>query len=101
MVLSNACPLYCFSTDESQTASTGAAWGNYASRMTSDGQTSTGQTGSVAEMLAAASDRVVERCGYSYNESVGMYYDNRLGLYYDQVRKREVERWSGGRGENE
>lgn len=69
--------------------------------MTSDGQTSTGQTGSVAEMLAAASDRVVERCGYSYNESVGMYYDNRLGLYYDQVRKREVERWSGGRGENE
>ena len=54
--------------------------------MTSDGQTGhAGQTGSVAEMLAAASDRVTERCGYSYNDSVGMYYDNRLGLYYDQV----------------
>ena len=44
------------------------------------------------EMLRAASDRVTEHCGYSYNDSVEMHYDNRLGLYCDQVCE------GGGRG---
>ena len=54
---------------------------------------STGQTShsgsdqtSIADMLAAASDRVVERCGYQYNEGLDMYYDASNGLYYHQVR---------------
>lgn len=46
------------------------------------GQTS--QT-SIADMLAAASDRVVERLGYEYSEAMDMYYCGSSGLYYDQV----------------
>lgn len=46
-----------------------------------------GQTTSIADMLAAASDRVVERCGYEYNEGLDMYYDANSGLYYHQVCK--------------
>ena len=41
--------------------------------------------GSIADVLAAASDRVVERCGYQYNEGLDMYYDANSGLYYHQV----------------
>ena len=40
---------------------------------------------SIADMLAAASDRVVERCGYEYHEGLDMYYDANSGLYYHQV----------------
>ena len=39
----------------------------------------------IAESLAAASDRVMERCGYLYNEGLDMYYDAYSGLYYHQV----------------
>ena len=77
-----------------QTASTEVAWSEYTSGVSSGTQTAStevawsdqaGQTGGVAEMLAAASDRVVERCGLSYDDSAGMYYDGNLGLYYDPV----------------
>ena len=77
-----------------QTASTGVAWSDYTSGVSSGSQPAStgvtwsdqaGQTGGVAEMLAAASDRVVERCGLSYDDNVGMYFDGNLGLYYDQV----------------
>lgn len=47
----------------------------------------TGQTASIADMLAAASDRVVERLGYEYSEAMDMYYCGNSGLYYDQVRE--------------
>ena len=40
---------------------------------------------SIADMLAAASDRVVERLGYEYSEAMDMYYCGSSGLYYDQV----------------
>ena len=46
------------------------------------GQTS--QT-SISDMLAAASERVLERCGLEYDETAGMYYDANSALYYDQV----------------
>ena len=86
-----------------QTTSTGVAWSDNTSGVSSGAQTTStgvawsdqaGQTGGVAEMLAAASDRVVERCGLSYDDSAGMYYDSNLGLYYDPVRWRGKE----GRG---
>lgn len=38
-------------------------------------------------MLAAASERVLERCGLEYDEMAGMYYDANSALYYDQVCK--------------
>jgi hypothetical protein len=46
------------------------------------GQTS--QT-SISDMLAAASERVLERCGLEYDETAGMYYDTNSALFYDQV----------------
>ncbi len=42
--------------------------------------------GSIADQLAAASDRVAERLGYEYSEALDMYYCGSNGLYYDQVR---------------
>jgi hypothetical protein len=36
-------------------------------------------------MLAAASERVLERCGLEYDETAGMYYDANSALFYDQV----------------
>ena len=47
----------------------------------------TGQTSqaSISDMLAAASERVLERCGLEYDEMAGMYYDANSALYYDQV----------------
>ena len=38
-------------------------------------------------MLAEASDKVSERCGFVYDERTGMYYDQSSRLYYDQVRR--------------
>ena len=46
---------------------------------------STAAQPSIADVLAAASDRVVERCGYEYNEGLDMFYDANSGLYYHQV----------------
>ncbi len=46
---------------------------------------SSGPTGDIASVLAAASDRVVEKCGYVFDDATGMYYDAGLGLYYHQV----------------
>ena len=46
------------------------------------GQTS--QT-SISDMLAAASEQVLERCGLEYDETAGMYYDANSALFYDQV----------------
>lgn len=51
---------------------------------TSLGQTS-GQTTSIADMLAAASDRALDRCGYQYDEYLDMFYDANSNLYYHQV----------------
>ena len=53
-------------------------------------EVSTSQTGqtsqaSISDMLAAASERVMERCGLEYDETAGMYYDANSALYYDQV----------------
>ena len=47
----------------------------------------TGQTSqtSISDMLAAASERVLERCGLEYDETAGMYYDANSALFYDQV----------------
>ena len=45
---------------------------------------------SIADILAAASDRVIERCGYEYNEGLDMYYDANSGLYYHQVSQKSV-----------
>ncbi len=45
---------------------------------------SSGPTGDIASVLAAASDRVVAKCGYVFDDSTGMYYDAGLGLYYHQ-----------------
>ena len=47
----------------------------------------TGQTSqtNISDMLAAASERVLERCGLEYDETAGMYYDANSALYYDQV----------------
>lgn len=42
---------------------------------------------SISDMLAAASERVMERCGYEYNEFLDMYYDANSGLYYHQESK--------------
>ena len=39
-------------------------------------------------MLAAASERVLERCGLEYDDTAGMYYDANSALYYDQVYRR-------------
>ena len=46
------------------------------------GQTS--QT-SISDMLAAASERVLERCSLEYDETAGMCYNANSALYYDQV----------------
>ena len=46
---------------------------------------STGQTSSVADILAAVSEHASQKCGYSYDETAGMYYDHRYAMYYDQV----------------
>ena len=48
------------------------------------GTAQTSQT-SISDMLAAASERVLERCGLEYDETAGMYYDANSALYYDQV----------------
>ena len=53
--------------------------GPYASQA---GQTS---QASISDMLAVASERVLERCGLEYDEVAGMYYDANSALYYDQV----------------
>ena len=56
--------------------------GGEASSTSGAGQTS--QT-SISDMLAAASERVLERCGLEYDETAGMYYDANSALFYDQV----------------
>lgn len=55
-----------------------------------DGGASTGQASqtSISDMLAAASERVLERCGLEYDDTAGMYYDANSALYYDQVYRR-------------
>ena len=59
-------------------------------QLTIQGAPSTSQAGqtsqaSISDMLAAASERVLERCGLEYDETAGMYYDANSALYYDQV----------------
>ena len=48
------------------------------------GQTSQTST-CISDMLAIASERVLERCGLEYDETAGMYYDANSALFYDQV----------------
>ena len=50
--------------------------------MTIHGRPSTSQD---ADMFAAASERVLERCGLEYDAVAGMYYDANSAPYYDQV----------------
>ena len=38
----------------------------------------------IAAMLAEASDKVSERCGFVFDEKTSMYYDQSSRLYYDQ-----------------
>jgi hypothetical protein len=40
---------------------------------------------SISDVLAAASERVLDRCGLEYDETAGMYYDANSALFYDQV----------------
>ena len=61
-----------------------------AAQSTQVGGASTSRTGqtsqtSISDMLAAASEQVLERCGLEYDEMAGMYYDANSALYYDQV----------------
>ena len=54
-------------------------------------------------MLAEASDKVSERCGFTFDEKTGMYYDKSSRLYYDQARGMGRRKWwdSGRDGEEE
>ena len=45
----------------------------------------TSKTTSIADMLAAVSDKAIERSGMEYHDTMGMYFDVNRGLYYDQV----------------
>ena len=40
---------------------------------------------SISSMLASVSERVMERCGYKFEEDRGMCYQGLTGLFYDQV----------------
>ena len=51
----------------------------------STGQTSAAPTASIADVLAAVSDRALDRCGYQYDEYLDMFYDASSNLYYHQV----------------
>ena len=67
------------------TATTGQTSQSYAvGEASTSGAGQTSQT-SISDMLAAASERVLERCGLEYDETAGMYYDANSALYYDQV----------------
>ena len=54
--------------------------------------TSRTRQASIADILGAASDRVIERCGYEYNEGLDMYYDANSGLYYHQVSQKTMSK---------
>ena len=71
-----------------QAATTAAA--DQSSQSYGGGEVSTSGTGqtsqtSISDMLAAASERVLERCGLEYDETAGMYYHANSALFYDQV----------------
>ena len=63
---------------------------SYAAAQSTLGSSETGQTSqaSISDVLAAASERVLERCGLEYDDMAGMYYDANSALYYDQVQGR-------------
>ncbi len=60
---------------------------NTAEKNTSGASAGVPEKRSIAATLAAASDKVMEKCGYLYNEGLDMYYDSYSGLYYHQVRQ--------------
>ena len=77
-----------YGQQQQSTATTGQSTQSYAATQVDGASTSrTGQTSqtSISDMLAAASERVLERCGLEYDETAGMYYDANSALYYDQV----------------
>ena len=65
-----------------QTSQSNQAYAATQASTSRSGQTS---QASISDMLAAASERVLERCGLEYDEMAGMYYDANSALYYDQV----------------
>ena len=84
-------PTSSYYGQQQATATTGQTSQSYAAAQpTQAGGASTSGTGqtsqaSISDMLAAASERVLERCGLEYDEMAGMYYDANSALYYDQV----------------
>ena len=76
-----------------QQATTTATGTDQSSQSYGGGEASTGGAGptsgagqtSISDMLATASEQVLERCGLEYGETAGMYYDANSALFYDQV----------------
>jgi hypothetical protein len=69
-------------TDQTSQSSLTQSYAGGGASTSGAGQTS--QT-SISDMLAAASERVLERCSLEYDETAGMYYDANSALFYDQV----------------